>query len=231
MGFVLKLRLHYILFLYCCFSNNLNSQETSEKKNVLPVPLIQNSAGKARSFTKTSIGLQIIKNELCLNKKLTFELVTPAKHGLVVLPEYDIHTGASVNFNYISNRDFVGVDSFVWRINNGQQASNLATVTITVYGDNPIPDPSSMIHVIENKSKVFEASYSGGNADITYSILYDKPNKGKIEVEGLSFKYTPNENFEGDDAFNWWFSIKSISTGKTWSSKKGSYTILESPKF
>jgi hypothetical protein len=53
-----------------------------------------------------------------------FAIVTPPSHGAL--------TGSGANRTYTPDADFIGSDSFTWRMNDGQSDSNLATVSITI---------------------------------------------------------------------------------------------------
>ncbi|MCH8048210.1 MAG: tandem-95 repeat protein, partial [Planctomycetes bacterium] len=56
---------------------------------------------------------------------LTASLVSSVSHGTLVL-------GANGSFTYMPEADFFGQDTFTYRANDGEDISNLATVTITV---------------------------------------------------------------------------------------------------
>jgi hypothetical protein len=68
--------------------------------------------------------------------RLTFSIVTPPTHGVVV--------GAIPSLSYLPDSGFSGADSFTFRADDGQSQSNLATVTIAVNAKDNTPPTSTI---------------------------------------------------------------------------------------
>lgn len=67
--------------------------------------------------------------------ELTFSIVDQPAHGSVSLED-----ASSGSYSYTPNQDYVGPDSFTFKANDGEDDSNVATVTITVKAVEPPPD-------------------------------------------------------------------------------------------
>jgi hypothetical protein len=67
----------------------------------------------------------LLANDTSSAADLSVELVAGPSHGSLVLP-------ADGRFTYQGAEDFVGTDSFTYRVSDGTQASGPATVTLTV---------------------------------------------------------------------------------------------------
>jgi hypothetical protein len=111
------------------------------------------------------------------NRSLTYIVVTPPTNGST--------TNTSSQFTYTSNASFVGTDTLVYKVNNGEKDSSNATVTITVTAPvigvlvtGVIYDGTDKLNVADNVanngSKPTEQLYFDGN-DITglseYSLI------------------------------------------------------------
>ncbi len=65
----------------------------------------------------------------------TLEIIDPPEHA--VLADFGVHDN---HVHYEAQEDYVGEDSFTYRICNDDGLCDIATVTITVVSDNPPPD-------------------------------------------------------------------------------------------
>lgn len=70
------------------------------------------------------------------NDSLTFSIVSTPKKG--TLSEITPIDSSSASVTYAPNMDFVGVDSFKFKANDGESDSNIATVTVQVFGEKPL---------------------------------------------------------------------------------------------
>lgn len=84
--------------------------------------------------------------------ELSFNLVTAPSHGNI---ELFTSTGVGMpDITYIPNTDYVGSDSFTYKVNDGGLDSNVATVNITVIDGAPVvSNPSASIQVDGNLSE------------------------------------------------------------------------------
>lgn len=98
------------------------------------------------------------------------------------------------------------VDTFVYTINDGQGASDMATVIVTV---NPLNDPplavnehlatdedaATTIRVLDNDSDV--------DGDSLSVIAVTSPMHGSVTHNGITVTYVPGTNFHGTDEFTY----------------------------
>src|SRR5690606_16945031 len=114
-------------------------------------------------------------------------------------------------FRYIPNPDFNGVDTFTYRVFDGELYSNVAAVTITV---NPVNDPptanNDFYSTLENTPIVRDAAQGvlandvDIDGDALVAALATGPSNGSLafQTDG-SFEYIPNNNFVGTDSFTY----------------------------
>ncbi|UBZ07093.1 tandem-95 repeat protein [Salegentibacter mishustinae] len=114
-------------------------------------------------------------------------------------------------FVYTPNPDFSGTDSFSYLVNNGEQNSNVATVTLSVDplpNDAPValPDSYSVLEngeLIVNAPGVIENDYDPDGDPFT-AILLELPTQGTIDFNpDGSFTYIPNSGYTGPDSFTY----------------------------
>lgn len=112
----------------------------------------------------------------------------------------------SPQFIYSPNQDFNGTDSFTYKVNDGLVDSSVATVNITITSVNDAPvaladtvstdeDTAVTIDVLANDSDV------DGNMLSFIGVSTGK--HGSVSQAGASIIYTPEENFNGMDAFSY----------------------------
>jgi PKD repeat protein len=103
---------------------------------------------------------------------------------------------------YTSSNDYVGADSFQWRVFDGVASSGVATVSITVNAVPPVPQDQTA-GVKKNTTTDIPASYTGGGG-YTYTLgVVSGPRHGSVVVDGRIFRYTPAMDYVGKDAFDW----------------------------
>lgn len=111
-------------------------------------------------------------------------------------------SGGAPNLTYTPDTDFNGVDSFTFKVNDGYQDSNEATVTITV---NPIEDPpianSQEVTTNEDVPVAITLTGSDGDEDPLTFITTSNPVNGVLSGTRPNLVYTPNLNFYGSDSF------------------------------
>ena len=113
-------------------------------------------------------------------------------------------------FTYVPAANWNGVDSFTYRVSDGEALSNIVTVTITVEAVNDAPvvnDDSYSVNedsfltvsapgVLSNDSDV--------DGDTLQAQVVDGPANGTVVLQSNgSFLYTPNANFGGSDSFTY----------------------------
>lgn len=153
------------------------------------------------------------------------------------------------SFSYTPNADFFGTDSFTYRVYDGSNYSNTATVTITV---NPVNDPpvADSQTVVTNEDTPIDitltASDDGGGGGtvssqrllpsqylenqlneegLTFTVLDPGPEHGMLSGEAPNLTYTPDSGYIGSDSFTF------IANDGEYDSNiaKVSITIIEAP--
>jgi gliding motility-associated-like protein len=125
---------------------------------------------------------------------LTFIVVSGPSNGVL--------SGTVPNLTYSPNLDYFGSDSFTFKVNDGSNDSNIATVSITVTPDNdpPIADNQNVTYDF-NTPKVITLTGSDVDGDpITFTVL-TQPANGVLSGTAPNLTYTPNTGFTGSDSF------------------------------
>lgn len=129
---------------------------------------------------------------------LTYILVTPPAHGDLVFHDDGTYT-------YTPHADYHGTDSFTYKVNDGNEDSNVALVGITVnpVNDLPLADDNSLT-MAEDSSAASSVHASDVDGDAVSYSLVTGPQHGSIafHTDG-TFTYTPNANYNGPDNFTY----------------------------
>jgi len=104
---------------------------------------------------------------------------------------------------YMPNADYVGSDSFTYRVTDSGGESIDGTATVTVGGDNDAPSAASAS--IATSEDAASAPVTPQVSDVddeahSFSIV-SQPANGSAAVVGNQLVYTPDANFNGDDSF------------------------------
>ncbi|NRB31276.1 MAG: tandem-95 repeat protein, partial [Rhizobiaceae bacterium] len=137
-----------------------------------------------------------------LAASLTASLVTDVTDGTLSL-------STNGDFTYTPDTDFIGTDSFEYKINDGEFDSNTVTVTITVNATNTAPiavndsvtTDEDVVANFDVRDNDTDAESSSSSLDA--SVVTGPSNGGVVlELDG-TFTYTPNSNFNGSDSFTY----------------------------
>ena len=168
---------------------------TVQRPNAVPVASPQ--ALSATAGVAEPVTLQATDAD---NDPLTYSIVAQPAHGVL--------TGTAPNLNYTASAGYVGQDSFTFKVNDGEDDSNVATITITVASGN-IPPVAYNISVVTTMDKQAYPTLIGTDADgdpLTYTII-SKPDHGGAWVRGTVggpyFTYAPNKSYIGPDSFTY----------------------------
>jgi hypothetical protein len=130
---------------------------------------------------------------------LTYVVVTQPLNGTV--------TTSGNNFTYTPNAGFSGSDQFTYRANDGQAASNIATVTITVT-PNRAPTATSPLSFSVETGKVFSANIltqanpQDADGDTLTPSVTVQPTRGTLNVNTSTGAYTYTAgNTPGSDTY------------------------------
>ncbi|MEZ6121292.1 MAG: Ig-like domain-containing protein [Pirellulaceae bacterium] len=135
---------------------------------------------------------------------LTVEIISETAHG-------DIGLGPDGSIVYSPVEDFFGTDQFTYRITDGIDPSNEATVQLTVRSVNDAPIaavdsyftlPNSPLTVSAERGVLDNDLDVDGPATVV--TVTSAPQHGSLQMNNDgSFVYTPQANFEGEDAFTY----------------------------
>jgi VCBS repeat-containing protein len=135
---------------------------------------------------------------------LTAVLVNGASHGVVML-------NGDGSFSYTPEEAFNGLDSFTYQATDGSEASNVATVTITVNPINDAPGASNDSYAavedtaltIGGPAGVLANDNDADSGGLTASIV-TSTHHGTVTLNADgSFTYMPAANYNGEDSFTY----------------------------
>jgi len=137
---------------------------------------------------------------------VTFSIVSNGQKGTVILT--DSATGA---FTYTPNLNANGIETFTFRVNDGQANSNVATVTVLISAvdDPPVAAADSYVVNMNTKLTVAAPGLMGNDYDPDGDKIYlsycsfPKYGSRTIDMYTGSFTYTPAPNFVGQDTFTY----------------------------
>jgi hypothetical protein len=127
-------------------------------------------------------------------------------YSVVTMPSGNALTGTPPNVVYQALHGWAGTDTFTFKVNDGTNDSNIATVTINVSGDGvnhpPSADPKS---VTVEPGGMVQIPLSGSDADndpLTF-VITTPANHGTTNLQGSTVAYTPTPPFSyrGPDYF------------------------------
>ncbi|MFW9884137.1 MAG: Ig-like domain-containing protein, partial [Candidatus Thorarchaeota archaeon] len=128
----------------------------------------------------------------------------------------DLHFNLDGSFTYTPNPDFWGVDSFAYLVYDGIDASEFATVTITVNAVQDAPVAVDDFYSMDEDTEL--STYGAGIAgvltndydadgDPLEAVLVDYPVYGTLSFDpDGNFLYVPEANFYGIDSFTYYLS-------------------------
>ena len=102
--------------------------------------------------------------------------------------------------------NFFGVDAFEYTITDSAGASDTATARITVDFVNVIPAPAEDFATTDEGSAVLIAVLENdvdNDGDDLQIVEIEQPANGTASVEQNQIRYTPNDNFNGNDTFRY----------------------------
>ena len=197
-------------FTYRVTDGSANSATVTVTLTVNAVNDAPVAAGQARSVNEDSTRAIVLSGSDADGNPLTFTIVTPPVHGVLI--------GTAPAVTYDPDPNYNGPDSFTFRANDGLVNSAVGTVTLTVtpVNDAPVGQAASFTTPVNTpKSGVLVATDVDGNP-LTYQIS-TLPTKGTVTVNGATgaFTYTPYKNRVGADSFRFRANDGLVSSSET----------------
>jgi hypothetical protein len=181
-------------FTYKVSDGELESDTATVSITVTPV----NDAPVAHDMTETTAEDTVKTITLDASDidgdTLIGEIVTSPAHGELTVSGLIVTYTPDVNYN--------GLDSFTYRVRDGQANSNVATVTITItpVNDAPVAEPFE-VELQENSSVTFTLLANDVDGDTLNVSLVSGTAHGTLSCAGVNCTYTPNLHWFGTDSF------------------------------
>lgn len=125
---------------------------------------------------------------------LIYIILTQPLHGELV--------GEGSSYRFIAEPNYFGPDSFTFKVNDGQEDSDPATVTITITSENdePVAIPQTLSTPINTPLSITLLGEDVDNDLLTYAVTVD-PLYGTLAGTAPDLIYTPATGFIGVDVF------------------------------
>ena len=126
----------------------------------------------------------------------------PVSYAIVTSPAHGTLSGTAPSLTYTPTLGYHGVDSFTFKVNDGNLDSTPATVSITINAVNHAPVANDQT-VITNEDTPKAITLSGSDPDgdpVTYAVAAS-PAHGTLSGTAPNVTYTPAPNYNGTDSF------------------------------
>ena len=157
--------------------------------NIRPIANAQNismTRNQSRSVTLTGSDAE--------NAALVFTLVDNPTHGQL--------SGVAPNLTYQPFAGYVGMDSFTFKVSDGDLESTLAMVNINVIAFNTTPIANSQTTTTgRNQAKNITLTATDADSDLLTYTLLSQPTHGTLSGSAPNLIYTPQTDFFGLDTF------------------------------
>ena len=178
--------------------------------NDAPEAVDDNYSGAENQLLQIS-GLGVLSNDSDVDSNdLTVDIIP------VIAPRNgDLTLIATGGFSYQPNSNFIGVDSFVYRVLDPEGASDQATVFINIGGANSPPIANNdFYNTPQNTTLTVDGTNlqgilandndPDGDEFSLVTALIDTVKNGTLTIEATGlFTYVPNNNFSGEDNFTY----------------------------
>jgi hypothetical protein len=171
---------------------------TVVKSNTAPVAI----EDSATTNEDTTVKIEVLSNDTDSDgDALTYSNITisQASNGAVFVDGNSLKYSPNSNYN--------GSDQFSYTVNDGFLNSNSATVSITV---NSVIDPAKTfdfnINILEDSTTVTESllpHFSVGDSAFESFNIVEGALHGTVSIIGTDIKYTPDNDFEGNDIISY----------------------------
>ena len=194
-------------------SDGAANTSTSFVLQVLAVndaPIAQNS--NVGGSKNTPLTITLIASDVD-NSSLNYSLVTPPTNGSL--------SGSAPNLIYTPPIGFIGADSFTFKVNDGALESNVATVSITIGGQNDAPvatDDSAQTNEDTplDIAALANDSDADNNALSVSRVAVGADTHGSVVINANgTLTYTPEANFNGTATFLYTVSDGALESNAT----------------
>lgn len=127
---------------------------------------------------------------------------SPLQYEVTVEPLHGVLSGDAPNLTYTPKSDWVGTDSFKFRVYDGEAYSAEATVTITIGNNNdaPVAYDQAVSGAPGASVSITLVGNDVDNVPLTY-IVTTVPLYGTLSGTAPNLTYTANANWTGSDSF------------------------------
>ena len=177
-------------------TDNANINITVIPPNIPPLADSQNVAtNEDQSIAITLTGSD---GDTSPQETLVFILVNTPTHGSL--------TGNGASRSYQPDANYFGSDSFTFKTNDGEDDSNVATVTITVNSVNDAPVATAQGNVATEEDLSVSITLAGTDIEdnnVSLGFVIDSPpSHGTLSaISGSGLNYTPIQEYNGTDSF------------------------------
>ena len=124
---------------------------------------------------------------------------------LASLPTHGTLTGSGANQVYTPTTNYVGSDSFTFKVNDGSLTSAVATVslTITPVNDRPLANNQSVTTPEDTVTNLVLTASDVDSTNLVFALLSNPTNGvlGTLNTNTGAVSYTPATNYVGGDSF------------------------------
>ena len=155
---------------------------------------------QATALQRESVVLDVLSNDVDVDEDdLSVTSLSQPEHGTAQL-------NSDQSVNYMPDSDFFGQDSFTYTISDGNGGTDTATVFLSITESNQPPTASpDQATTPEDQSVVILvlSNDSDPDQDPLSITAVTQPSHGAAEIveAGQAVRYTPAENFHGNDSF------------------------------
>jgi hypothetical protein len=156
-------------------------------------PVARDSSVMTRANTATNITLQASDAE---GNPLKYEVLSTPTNGRL--------SGDPPDLTYTPNPNYTGSDRFTFQVNDGEEPSNLATVSIAVdFPNYPPVATNQSLSLPRDQASAVELQVVDLDGDLLRCPILKGPKNGTLTGRGTNFTYTPKPNFVGTDSFTY----------------------------
>jgi len=139
--------------------------------------------------------------------------------SIVIGPQHgQVSVAADGSFTYIPDTNYNGADSFIYKVNDGELDSAIATVMLTIIPVNDAPVASVIAATLLEDGRI-TLNLLGSASDVDgdpLSVSVGNPQHGQLlkNADG-SYTYLPQADYNGEDSFSYAVSDGQLDSGPT----------------